>query len=197
MSSPLNPFIAFALRTTPDVSGLRRLYAVPERMSDDDVAEYAWQKQRALTGGAETLPHHLHRVTSIARVWRDDGGLHVVAQKVGDGIDEATLLGEFFGALGADARLVAWQASRFELPVLRCRAVIHGLSAAVLGLPHGAHVDLATALSPEAISLGEMAALAGLPAQSSEDPCAIDAVQTYFLHERLRVMRGEIAQSGS
>ncbi|MFA9438227.1 hypothetical protein ACDA63_01165 [Uliginosibacterium sp. sgz301328] len=180
----------------PDIAGLRRLYAVPARMSDDDVAEYAWQKQRAFTGGSDTLPHHLHLVTAIARVWRDDSGLHVVAQRAGDGIDEAALLREFFDALDANDSLVSWQGSRFGLPVLRCRAVIHGLSAPVLGLrENGAHVDLAAELSPEDLPLSEMAALAGPPAHTSEDPCAVEAVQTYFLHERLRVMCGEVALS--
>lgn len=193
MSLPLSPFVALALRTAPDVSGLRRLYSVPERMSDDDVAEYAWQKQRA-TGRTE-LPHHVQRVTSIVRVWHDENGLHVVAQEVGEGIDEAALLREFFAALAGDARLVSWRGSRFELPILRCRAVIHSVTAPALGLH--SHVDLAAALSPDDIPLGEMACLAGMPAHTSEDPCTIEAVQTHFLHERLRAMRGEIAPSDS
>ncbi|HET7774931.1 MAG TPA: 3'-5' exonuclease, partial [Azospira sp.] len=55
------PVLVFDIETIPDVPGLRRLHDLPADLSDDEVAELAFQQRRA-QNGSDFLPLHLQRV---------------------------------------------------------------------------------------------------------------------------------------
>ena len=48
----MTPILAFDIETIPDCEGIRRLHDLPADLSDRDVAEVAFQKRRAQSGGA-------------------------------------------------------------------------------------------------------------------------------------------------
>jgi predicted PolB exonuclease-like 3'-5' exonuclease len=62
--------LVFDIETIPDVQGIRSLHGLPEELSGEEVAEYAFQLRRA-SGGSDFLPHHLQRVVTISCVLRD------------------------------------------------------------------------------------------------------------------------------
>ena len=48
--APPDPVLAFDIETIPDIAGLRLLHGLPDTdVSDADVAEYAFQRQRQKT----------------------------------------------------------------------------------------------------------------------------------------------------
>ena len=61
----MKPVLVFDIETIPDVEGLRRLHALDLALSDDEVAELAFQHRRAATGN-DFLPLHLQRVAVIS-----------------------------------------------------------------------------------------------------------------------------------
>ena len=74
----MTPVVVFDIETIPDIAGLRALHELPDELSDSEVAEYAFQKQRA-KNGSDFLPHHLQRVAVISFVLRSDEGFKVVS----------------------------------------------------------------------------------------------------------------------
>ena len=68
--------LVFDIETIPDVTGLRRLNDLPPELSDDEVAELAFQQRRARTGN-DFLQLHLQRVVTISCVLRAGDGLKV------------------------------------------------------------------------------------------------------------------------
>jgi predicted PolB exonuclease-like 3'-5' exonuclease len=46
----MKPVLVFDIETIPDVEGLRRLHALDPALSDDEVAELAFQHRRAASG---------------------------------------------------------------------------------------------------------------------------------------------------
>ena len=70
------PTLSFDIETIPDISGLRELHDLPDTLADREVAEFAFQKQRA-KNGSDFLPHHLHRVVVISCAMRSAEGFRV------------------------------------------------------------------------------------------------------------------------
>ncbi|MGB8250819.1 MAG: 3'-5' exonuclease, partial [Azonexus sp.] len=70
----MKPVLVFDIETIPDVAGLRRLNDLPAGLSDDEVAELAFQQRRARTGN-DFLQLHLQRVVTISCVLRTSEGL--------------------------------------------------------------------------------------------------------------------------
>ena len=90
----MKPVLVFDIETIPDVAGLRRLNELPPELSDDEVAELAFQQRRA-KGGSDFLPLHLQKVAVVGCVFRDDQGFRV--KTLGQPDDpEAALLAGFF-----------------------------------------------------------------------------------------------------
>jgi predicted PolB exonuclease-like 3'-5' exonuclease len=46
------PVLSFDIETIPDVAGLRALHGLPATLADAEVAEFAFQKQRAKNAAA-------------------------------------------------------------------------------------------------------------------------------------------------
>src|SRR6185503_17362189 len=176
----MTPVLAFDIETIPDCQGIRRLYELPADLSDRDVAEVAFQKRRAQSGGAsDFLPVHLQRVVVISCVLRNDEGLRVFS--IGEPeADEAAAIQRFFDGVNKYVpQLVTWNGRSFDLPVLVNRGLIHGVAAECfwntaddnkfnnyLNRFHERHTDLMDVLSiygGRGAPLDELARLAGFP----------------------------------
>ena len=124
----MKPVLVFDIETIPDVAGYRRLNDLPAELSDDEVAELAFQQRRAKTGN-DFLQLHLQRIVAISCVLRTSDGLKVwslaepaqsegeIIQRFFDGIEKFT------------PQIVSWNGSGFDLPVLHYRGMLHGVSA--------------------------------------------------------------------
>lgn len=173
---------AFDIETVPDVAGGRRLYGL-EGLDDADAAEAMLGLRRQESGGSDFLRLHLHRVAVVSVAARI--GERFTVFSLGDGgDDEAEVLQRFFDGLERYVpRLVSWNGSGFDLPVLHYRAMIHGIAAPkywdtgdgdrefrfnnYLNRFHDRHTDLMDVLAgyhPRASApLDEIASLCGLP----------------------------------
>jgi predicted PolB exonuclease-like 3'-5' exonuclease len=124
----VTPVLVFDIETIPDVAGIRRLHELPAVLSDAEVAEFAFQKQRA-KNGSDFLPHHLQRVVVISCVLRSDEGFKVWSLAEPK-LDEAGIVQRFFtGIEKYTPQLVSWNGGGFDLPVLHYRGLIHGVTA--------------------------------------------------------------------
>ena len=190
------PTLSFDIETIPDVTGLRRLHALPDALSDSEVAELAFQRQRA-KNGSDFLPHHLHRVITISCALRNDDGFRVwsiAAPKA----TEAEIIQRFFdGIEKLTPQLVSWNGGGFDLPALHYRALMHGVSAPrywdhgegdyrdsrdfkwnnYISRYHQRHLDLMDVLAmyqPRASApLDDMARLCGFPGKLGMDGSAV------------------------
>jgi hypothetical protein len=125
----MTPVLVFDIESIPDVAGLRALNDLPATLSDAEVAELAFQKQRA-KNGSDFLPHHLQRVVVISCVLRGDDGFKVWSLAEPK-LDEAGIVQRFFAGIEKyTPQLVSWNGGGFDLPVLHYRGLIHGVDAA-------------------------------------------------------------------
>lgn len=179
----MNAIVAFDLETIPDVVAGSRMLGIPGGVAD--VAAAMLIRRQLETGGrTDFLKPGYHQVAAIgaAVVWFDNGNPNV-GLKSWSGADEPRILASFLKRLKVRPQLVSWNGSGFDLPVIRYRSLIHGISAAPLYGPQDqrqwdsyayrygeAHVDLMDALdgygASPAHSLDEMAKLAGLPGKT-------------------------------
>jgi hypothetical protein len=124
----MTPTLVFDLETIPDIEGLRRLYQWDAEVSDAEVAERAFAARKELTG-TNFLPHHLQRVAVVGCVFRDDKGFRVRCLGQADDT-EPVLLSSFFKTIERyTPKLISWNGSGFDLPVLHYRTLIHGIAA--------------------------------------------------------------------
>lgn len=125
----MNPILVFDIETVPDIAGIRKLYELDVQVSDNDVAEMAFQMRRQKTG-SDFIQHHLQRIVAISCVLREGDSFRVwslggledsegnIIQRFFDGIDKYT------------PQIVSWNGSGFDLPVLHYRGLIHGVQCA-------------------------------------------------------------------
>lgn len=181
--------LVFDIETIPDIAGGRRLYQLPDEISDADVARVMATKRKQKTGGSDFLPAHLQQIVAISYVRR-----HRSEIKVGSfgeaGNSENELIAQFFGAIEKyTPTLVSWNGSGFDLPVLHHRALITGVSAPrywemgdddrdmkwdnYIQRYHWRHTDLMDVLAGfnprSAAPLDEIATLLGFPGKLGMD----------------------------
>jgi len=124
----VTPVLAFDIETIPDVAGLRKLHDLDAALSDDEVAELAFQKRRAASGN-DFLQLHLQRVVVISCALQDADRLTVwslAAPKSGEG----EIIQRFFDGIEKyTPQLVSWNGGGFDMPVLHYRGLIHGVTA--------------------------------------------------------------------
>src|SRR4051812_42834304 len=178
----MTPVLAFDIETVPDCAGIRRLYDLPDTLGDNEVAEVAFQKRRAATGG-DFLQPHLQQVVAIACVMREADSIRIWSLgQPGD--SERALIQRFYeGIERYTPQLVSWNGGGVDLPVLNYRALLHGLNAAQFweagdenrdfrfnnytSRYHTRHLDLMDVLAMyqprNNAPLDDMAQLAGLP----------------------------------
>ena len=122
------PTLVFDIETIPDIAGLRVLHELPADLADSEVAEFAFQKQRA-KNVSDFLPHYLQRVAVIYCSMRSDEGFKIwslAEPKLGEG----EISQRFFGGIETyTPQLVSWNGGGFDLPVLHYRGLIHNLTA--------------------------------------------------------------------
>ncbi|MFC4276523.1 3'-5' exonuclease [Achromobacter aloeverae] len=184
----MTPTLVFDLETLPDVQGLRRLNGWGPDVSDLEVAERAFAARREATGG-DFLPLHLHQIAVIGCVFRDEQGFRV--RTLGNPDDaEPALLAQFFKTIERyTPKLVSWNGSGFDLPVLHYRSLIHGVPAPrywdlgeddrefkfnnYIGRYHTRHIDLMDVLAKyngrANAPLDQLAKLCGFPGKLGMD----------------------------
>ena len=128
MELPVASTLIFDIETIPDVAGLRLLHELDLSLSDAEVAEFAFQKQRA-KNGSDFLPLHLQRVVVISYVLRDHEKFTVRSLAEPEST-EAQIIQRFFDGIEKfSPQLVSWNGGGFDLPVLHYRGLIHGITA--------------------------------------------------------------------
>jgi predicted PolB exonuclease-like 3'-5' exonuclease len=191
------PTLVFDIETVPDVAGLRRLWDLDAQLPDRDVAEIAFQRRRAATGG-DFLQAHLHRVVAIACALREGDSIRVWSLgALADGED--ALIQRFFdGVEKYTPQLVSWNGGGFDLPVLHYRSLVHGVIAPrywdqgeddrdfkwnnYISRYHSRHLDLMDLLAlyqpRNNVPLDDMARLIGAPGKLGMDGSQVwDAYQ--------------------
>lgn len=186
------PVLSFDIETIPDIAGLRALHDLPATLADAEVAEFAFQKQRAKSG-SDFLPLHLQRVIVISCAMRNDEGFKVwslAEPKSGEG----EIIQRFFDGIAKyTPQIVSWNGGGFDLPVLHYRGLIHGATAPrywdmgeddrdfkwnnYISRYHTRHLDLMDLLAlyqPRGSApLDQLAKLMGLPGKLGMDGSAV------------------------
>jgi len=197
----MTPILAFDIETVPDVAGIRKLYDLPADLADREVAEVAFQKRRAQTGG-DFLAPPLHKVVVISCVLRSDEGIRIFSLEE----PESEAIRRFYDGLKRYVpQLVSWNGSGFDLPVLNYRALIHGIEAPqfwdngndnkdfrfnnYVNRYHDRHTDLMDCLAMyqprNNAPLDVVAQLAGLPGKIGVGGAAV--WETYLAGERAKI----------
>lgn len=177
--------IVFDVETIPDPEIGRRLLG----LSGDDaevVREMVRLRLEETSQQTEYPQPPWHRLVAICASLLGPKSGRVEIRALGEGGDERALLEAFFALFRNEQRLprlVSWNGSGFDLPVIRYRAMIHGLAAPNLYRAdgdfrfnnyqnrfHDLHLDLMDVLagygaSPR-IGLGNWCRTIGLPGKS-------------------------------
>jgi len=192
----VTPRLIFDIETIPDVAGLRRLHDLPDDLSDDEVAELAFQRRRAAVGN-DFLPHYLQRIVTISCVFRDATQFRVFSLSEPEA-DEAQIIQRFFDGIERfTPQIISWNGGGFDLPVLHYRGLLHGVTAPrywemgegdvrdardfkwnnYISRYHSRHLDLMDLLAlyqPRANApLDELAKLMGFPGKLGMDGSAV------------------------
>lgn len=151
-------FFVFSIATVPDVEAIRRVYSLPVDLSENEIAEFAWQRQRAINASAY-LPPQLQKIVHIHACYRDAYSFRSMSFEG----EERQVIQEFLDVYSHCKRAFYWP--RFEknqpthvFPTLLCRAMMLGNS----GLQMGVAEDLSVVLQ-QSLSLNEMAVLCDIP----------------------------------
>lgn len=159
MSGAGSGALVFALDSVPDVAALRRLNRLPAELSDAEVAEFAFQRQRA-ANAADDLPGYLQQLAAYACCWLDEQGFQL---RSAAGPDEPALLQSLFAHLGQGRQLLRWSEREASVEGLRWRA----LQGCVVAGPAWAALDgcgfILEAQQAPAPAVSALALLAGLP----------------------------------
>jgi predicted PolB exonuclease-like 3'-5' exonuclease len=188
----MTPVLAFDIETIPDVAGIRKLHELPADLSDNEVAEFAFQKRRAASGN-DFLPLHLQRVIVISCALREADRFTVwslAEPKIGEG----EIIQRFYDGIEKfTPQIVSWNGGGFDLPVLHYRGLIHKVAAPrywdqgeddrdfkwnnYISRYHSRHLDLMDLLAmyqPRASApLDDLAKLMGLPGKLGMDGSAV------------------------
>ena len=225
--------VAFDIETIPDIDSGRKLLGL-EGIGPKEVHKAMLAHRRLTLPDTDFLPLHLHRVVAISLAFYSPGrGFDV--KSIGE-IDatEKELVQRFFKGIDRQSPdLVSWNGAGFDLPVLRYRALLHGVSCQTywdtgqfdretkwnnyLSRYHEKHLDLMDYIAGYqargAAPLHEIAVMLGLPGkigigganvfsaylegriEEIRDYCEVDALNTYLIHLRLRLIRGNIERS--
>lgn len=179
------PIAAFDIETIPDPDVGRRLW---ELEGDDTHVVHAMARQRLQETRGRTeypqQPHH--RIVTIGVAWLEPNtGRFKLGTCGGAAMDERSHLEGFVRLFDGERspRITSWNGSGYDLPVIRYRSMLHGVSAAALYRTdgewmwnnyqnrfHNMHVDLMDVLSgygaSKWVGLGLMSPLLGLPGKS-------------------------------
>jgi 3'-5' exonuclease len=179
------PIAAFDIETIPDPDLGRRLQGIEG--SDAEVVREMVRRRQEESDGKKEYPHlPLHRIVSCCVTTLDPTSGRVTIRDLGDENDwrnERSRVEEFF-RFGASTRLVSWNGSGFDLPVLRYRAMILGIAGGEFYRAHEEdeemHIDLMDVLSDQGASarvgLNTIASVVGLPGKKFLERAVYDHV---------------------
>ena len=126
------PLAAFDIETISDPDIGRRVYGLE---GDDTAVVHGMVKLRLEeTEGRSEYPQlPFHRVVTIGVAWLDpNSGSFKLGTLGGSAMDERSHLEGFFSMIRearVPPRLISWNGGGFDLPVIRYRAIMHGISA--------------------------------------------------------------------
>ena len=184
----MTPTLVFDIETVPDVAGLRAILDLDANLSDNDVAEIAFQRRRAAIG-SDFLQIHQHRVVAISCAMREGATFRVWSIGSPDD-DERTLIQRFFdGVEKFTPQLISRNGGGFDLPVLHYRGLVNGVVASkywdmgdddrdfrynnYISRYHTRHLDLMDLLAlyqpRNNVPLDQIAKLLGLPGKLGMD----------------------------
>ena len=197
----MNVFV-FDIETVPDIEGCRRLHSLKD-LSDDDVARAMFQMRRQQSGG-EFLRLHLHRIVAISAVLRTRDQFKVWSLGNVDSTEQDLIQRFFSGVERYTPKLVSWNGSGFDLPVIHYRSLLYDIDAShywetgqsdtsfrynnYISRYHERHTDLMDVLAgyqPRASApLDEIASLCGFPGKMGMNGALVwDAFQCGNLDE--------------
>lgn len=180
------PLVAFDIETIPDPDVGRRMFGLEG--TDPEVIHEMVRRRREETNGSTDYPQlPWHRVVcACATIYDPARRTAEIRHLGGDALDEASHIEGFFRLVSTDVdrpRIVSWNGAGFDLPILRYRAMVHGISAPSFyradgelrwnnyqNRYHDMHVDLMDVLSGYGSAmragLGTMSRLLELPTKS-------------------------------
>ncbi len=172
---------AFDIETVPDTEIATRL----DNRSGDfvDVADQMLADRLEQTEGrTDFLKTPYHRIVTISVAWLNIGTGRFKLDSLGDDpTDEGNLLEAFFRILEQRPTIVSWNGNSFDLPVIRYRAMLHGIDAGAyyaesdrynnyVNRYHRQHTDLMDVLSgfgaADRVGLDELCRIMGLPGKT-------------------------------
>lgn len=180
------PLAAFDIESIPDPDLGRRVLG----LEGDDPAVIAAMMARRLdetAGRTDFFQPPFHRIVTISVAWLDPAqGIFRLGSFGQDTGGEAQQIRELFSVLARapqPPRLVSWNGNGFDLPVLRYRAMLHGIQAPEFyrtdgpwkynnyhGRYHDMHVDLMDVLagfgSSDRVGLDALCRIVGLPGKT-------------------------------
>jgi hypothetical protein len=199
------PIAAFDIETIPDPVAGRRVFGLTG--TDEEVVAAMVERRRADTDGRTEYPElPFHRIVTIGVAWLDPAhGRFKLGTCGAESDDERTILESFFQMFRrarTSPRIVSWNGSGFDLPVIRYRAMQNGLAAPELHRTdgewrwnnyqnryHDMHVDLMDTVggygASKWVSLEVLSQAMGLPGKRFVD----GEVYTHWLageHARVR-----------
>lgn len=186
------------LETVPCLVMGDRVWGIPSQ--DDGYAFMAQVRDAETEGKSDFLKPAMHRIVALGMVGLDtDSGLVEVSGHAGE--NEAEMIGYAHAWLKGLPVLVTWNGLGFDLPVLRYRALFHGLTVPLfwsgqksyerLDYRYGdRHIDLCDVLScygrSTALKLSEAAALFDFPCKTQGAGADVLALWKAGDYERIR-----------
>lgn len=127
-----NPILVFDIETKIDIHSGRILYDF--ELNDED-SEQALIKLRRQETGQDFQRLALHEIVCISGFWFNEGDIKLFSWTQ-EQYSEAEIIQKFFKIFYKykqhSPRIVTWNGSQFDLPVLMIRSMLHGLSSAYL-----------------------------------------------------------------
>jgi predicted PolB exonuclease-like 3'-5' exonuclease len=126
------PVVAFDIETVPDPGMGRRVLGLEG--TDAEVVREMMRRRSMETEGRSEYPQEpWHKVVAVCATILDPAEGTVQIRALGDDLsDERSLLRGFFALVTRELkapRLTSWNGSGFDLPVIRYRSMLHGISA--------------------------------------------------------------------
>ena len=216
--------IAFDIETIPDPDIGRAVQGLSG--TDAEVVEQMMTLRLEETEGRTAYPQQpFHRIVTIGLAgYPPETGVLRLEVLGDDARSERSILEAFEAALARRPQLSSWNGRGFDLPIIRYRAMRHGVPMPQLHAPRGYldryrddHVDvmdhLTTFGASYRVGLGTICDALGIPSKAFldrelhthvlegelprvEDYCLLDCLSTLLVHQHARHLEGRISQGG-
>ena len=179
--------LVFDIETVPDIESGKKVYAL-QGLPDKDVIK-AIEQIRSQQTSSGFMPHYLQRIVAISTVLFTADTFKVWSLGTLKSTEKELLERFFDGLEKYNPTMVSWNGSRFDLPVIHFRTLLHGVEARhywqvgdedrsfrynnYLGRYHWRHIDLMDVLAaynPGAFAkLDHIATMLGFPGKLGMD----------------------------